>query len=272
MALRTIKRRVQGVPTQDGAGVSLTRMIGTQYLRHADPFLMLDRFHSDKPGDYIAGFPSHPHRGFETVTYMLAGKMRHRDNTGREGVIQSGGVQWMTAGRGIVHEEMPEQESGLMSGFQLWVNLPAKDKMMAPRYQEFDPDVIPEVELEHGSVKVVAGEFNGVQGPVGEIAIQPTFLDIALTGGELNLDIPDSFTTLVHPYEGELVISNDQVVAAGSIVELGAGEAFTLRGEGKAIVLAGKPINEPIVQYGPFVMNKPEEIEQAIRDFQSGRF
>lgn len=272
MTLRTIKRRVQGVPTQDGAGVRLTRMIGTQYLRNADPFLMLDRFHSDTPGDYLAGFPSHPHRGFETVTYMLAGKMRHRDNTGREGVIQSGGVQWMTAGRGIVHEEMPVQESGLMSGFQLWVNLPAKDKMMAPRYQEFDPDVIPKVEVEHGYVKVIAGQFNGVTGPVGEIAIQPTFLDVSLDGGELALTISDAFTTLVHPYEGELAISGDQVVAAGSIVELGAGEQFTLRGNGKAIVLAGKPINEPIVQYGPFVMNKPEEIEQAIRDFQSGRF
>lgn len=272
MTMRTIKRRVQGVPTSDGAGVSLTRMIGTQYMRNADPFLMLDRFHSDKPGDYMAGFPSHPHRGFETVTYMLAGKMRHKDNTGREGVIQSGGVQWMTAGRGIVHEEMPEQESGLMSGFQLWVNLPAKDKMMAPRYQEFDPDVIPTVDIAGGYVKVVAGEFQGVKGPVGEIAIQPTFLDVVLNDGELTLDIDDTFTTLVHPYEGELIISGDQSVAAGSVVELSAGQQFSLKGEGKAIVLAGKPINEPIVQYGPFVMNKPEEIEQAIRDFQSGKF
>lgn len=272
MTLRPIIRRVGGVPTQDGAGVALTRLLGTQHLRNADPFLMLDHFHSEQASDYLAGFPAHPHRGFETVTYMLAGKMRHKDNTGREGVIESGGVQWMTAGRGIVHEEMPEQSSGLMSGFQLWVNLPAKDKLMAPRYQEFDPQEIPAVAVEGGEVKVVAGEFNGVQGPVGEIAIKPTFLDVTLTGGELSLAIDDSFTTLVHPYDGALTISDDQLVEAGSLVELGKGERFTLSGHGKAIVLAGRPINEPIVQYGPFVMNKPEEIEQAIRDFQAGRF
>jgi len=250
--------------TSDGAGVSLTRVIGTQSLSYLDPFLMLDEFGSDKPGDYIAGFPSHPHRGFETVTYMLDGRMRHKDNHGNEGLMTAGSVQWMTAGRGIVHSEMPEQEEGLMRGFQLWVNLPAKDKMGQPRYQEFSADRIPEVSPGAGvSVKVIAGSVGDVQGPVQQPATDPLYLDVSLdAGAQFQQAVPAGYNAFAYVYEGEVAV-------------LGEGEAIAFTGKAaksRLILVAGKPIGEPVARYGPFVMNTQAEIMQAVQDFQSGRF
>ena len=273
---RSVARRLRGMATSDGAGVSLTRVIGTQQLSYLDPFLMLDEFGSDKPGDYIAGFPSHPHRGFETVTYMLDGRMRHKDNHGNEGLMTAGSVQWMTAGRGIVHSEMPEQEEGLMRGFQLWVNLPAKDKMGHPRYQEFSADRIPEVSPSSGiAVKVIAGHVGDVAGPVQQPATDPLYLDIAIDAGAVfGQSIASGHNAFAYVYEGEVSVGAD-AVGKGELIVLGDGDEVTVTGKSaksRLILVAGKPIGEPVARYGPFVMNTQAEIVQAVQDYQSGRF
>ncbi|MER3546210.1 MAG: quercetin 2,3-dioxygenase [Rhodanobacteraceae bacterium] len=277
MSPRSIVRRVRGVPASDGAGVKLTRVIGQHALEMLDPFLMLDEFGSHSATDYIAGFPDHPHRGFETVTYMLDGRMRHRDNAGNEGLLESGSVQWMTAGRGIVHSEMPEQDHGLMRGFQLWVNLPAKDKMTAPRYQDIPPDKIPEVEPATGvRVRVVAGEMFDVLGPVAGAATEPVYLDLALQpSARISIPLPENHNAFAYVFEGDSVRLGEEELARGELAVLSPGDWVELVANEKparVLVVAGKPLNEPVVKYGPFVMNTPEQIVQAIRDFQTGNF
>jgi len=280
---RQVARLSLGQPTSDGAGVKLTRVIGNQTLGALDPFLLLDEFRSEDGADYIGGFPDHPHRGFETVTYMLAGRMRHGDNKGHSGLLRPGSVQWMTAGRGIVHSEMPEQEAGLMWGFQLWVNLPAAEKMTAPRYQEFEPDQVPVVELPGGvRVHVVAGTVAGVTGPVAGIATAPTFLDVELPAGAATaIDLPAGQNAFAYPFEGAARIGagpsveSGQTVPRGTLAVLGGGNRVVL-GAGAAsarvLLVAGQPLDEPVARYGPFVMNTPEQIHEAIADYQAGRF
>jgi redox-sensitive bicupin YhaK (pirin superfamily) len=279
MSSRAITRRVRGIPTSDGAGVKLTRVIGQPMLDSLDPFLLLDEFGSASATDYIAGFPDHPHRGFETVTYMLDGRMRHRDNHGNSGLLESGGVQWMTAGRGIVHSEMPEQEHGLMRGFQLWVNLAAKDKMMQPRYQDIAPDRIPMAEPAPGvKVRVVAGDLFGVRGPVDGIAIEPVYLDIALQPGtQLSVPLPDGHSAFAYVFEGDAVRVGSETLGLRELGVLSKGDAVELAvaADAKAarvLLVAGRPLDESVARYGPFVMNTPEQIMQAMQDYQSGRF
>jgi redox-sensitive bicupin YhaK (pirin superfamily) len=273
---RPIARRLRGQATSDGAGVRLTRVIGTPQLSELDPFLMLDEFGSDAPGDYIAGFPAHPHRGFETVTYMLDGRMRHKDNHGNEGLLTPGSVQWMTAGRGLVHSEMPEQEEGLMRGFQLWINLPARDKMCEPQYQEFDAARIPSVDVASGvRAKVLAGRIGDVAGPVSQPATDPSYFDIALDAGAVfEHALPEGHNVFAYVYEGEVAVGGD-AVARGELVVFGAGAWVRIAGRAAAsrvILVAGRPIGEPVARYGPFVMNTQAEIMQAVRDFQAGTF
>ena len=272
---RTVVRLVRGMPASDGAGVRLTRVIGQPALSELDPFLMLDAFGSDDPEAYIAGFPDHPHRGFETVTYMLAGRLRHRDNKGNSGLLEAGSVQWMTAGRGIVHSEMPEQEEGLMRGFQLWVNLPARGKMTAPRYQDIEPGQIPEVALADGTrVRVLAGRFGGAEGPVSAVATEPVYLDVALApGGRFEHELPEHHAAFVYVYEGSAAIG-DKDIARGRLAVLSPGRRLAVGAKAAArfILVAGRPLGEPVVKYGPFVMNTADEIRQAVRDYQSGRF
>ncbi len=277
MTARTITRRVRGQPASDGAGVRLTRVIGQSALDMLDPFLLLDEFGSDQPGDYIAGFPDHPHRGFETVTYMLDGRMRHGDNQGNSGLLESGSVQWMTAGRGIVHSEMPEQEEGLMRGFQLWVNLPAKDKMSAPRYQDIAPEKIPEIEPVVGvTVRVVAGRFGDTEGPVAGIATQPLYLDIALApGATLEVPVPAGHNAFAYVFEGDGVTLAGEDLDRSELAVLSDGDAVTLAAGDEAarvLLVAGRPLREPVARYGPFVMNTRQEIIQAVEDFNAGRF
>ncbi|AEA98029.1 pirin family protein [Alteromonas mediterranea] len=277
-AQKTIEKVVTGMPTSDGAGVSLTRIIGQPDLPRLDPFLMLDFFGSDNPGEYIAGFPPHPHRGFQTVTYMLAGKMRHKDSVGNEGVIDAGGIQWMNAGRGIIHEEMPEQEEGLLQGFQLWVNLPAIEKMSAPNYQDIQLDSVPMAHIQNADVKVLAGAIEGVQGPVKTTAVSPTFLDVALKSGPSEIAMNSDESAFIYVYEGDVVINkgeqgNETILEQGELGVLsqkGTQLCVSTDTECKFIVVSGKPINEPVVQYGPFVMNSQQEIVQAFNDYQSG--
>ena len=278
-SLRQVTRVVRGRPTSDGAGVKLTRVIGQPALDMLDPFLMLDEFRSDQASDYIAGFPEHPHRGFETVTYMLAGRMRHGDNQGNSGLLTAGSVQWMTAGRGIVHSEMPEQEDGLMWGFQLWVNLPAKDKMTAPRYQDIAPERIPDIELAPGvRARVIAGEVGGVRGPVEADATAAVYLDLRLEpGAALEVPLPAGHNAFAYVYAGqvrvgagptsELLRGDLGVLGSGDRVRIAAPEAAA-----RLIVVAGKPFNEPVAKYGPFVMNTQQQIVQAVEDFRAGRF
>jgi quercetin 2,3-dioxygenase len=274
---RQVLRLSKGQPTSDGAGVRLNRVIGNQSLGELDPFLLLDEFRSEDGADYIGGFPDHPHRGFETVTYMLAGRMRHGDNHGHSGLLGPGSVQWMTAGRGIVHSEMPEQEDGLMWGFQLWVNLPAKDKMIAPRYQEFDPAAVPAVDVAGARIRVIAGRVGQTQGPVVGIATEPSFLDVNLpAGGSFALDLPREHHVFAYPFEGEALIGDPAAaVARGTLAILGPGERVVL-GAGstpaRILLAAAKPLNEPVARYGPFVMNTQDELRQAFVDFQAGRF
>jgi len=244
-----------------------------------DPFLLLDEFRSDHAGDYIAGFPEHPHRGFETVTYMLAGRMRHGDNQGNTGQLGPGSVQWMTAGRGIVHSEMPEQEDGLMWGFQLWVNLPAREKLTTPRYQDIAPERIPEVSLQAGSaVRVIAGEYNGTRGPVQATATQPLYLDVRLDAhASFNTLVPESHNAFLYVYDGAISIGQGEgarAVKRGELAVLSHGLiiAAAARSEGaRFLAIAGHPLNEPVARYGPFVMNTPEEIRQAFIDYQAGK-
>ena len=277
---RTIERLLPAMPASDGAGVRLKRSIGTPSLDHLDPFLLLDQFDTANADDYIAGFPDHPHRGFETVTYMIDGRMRHQDTSGGGGVLRSGGVQWMTAGRGIVHSEMPEQEDGLMKGFQLWVNLPARDKLNAPRYQNIEPEDVPEVTRDDGArIRVVAGSYDGVDGAVGEIAVEPLYVDVSLpAGARVEIPVPAGHNAFLYPFEGVLMIGEDgaaRPVADSEIAVLSDGESVTVTGGddgGRGILVAGRPIGEPIARHGPFVMNTREEITQAFQDYEAGRF
>ncbi len=253
----------------------MTRVIATPELDSFDPFLLLDEFRSDDADDYIAGFPDHPHRGFETVTYMLAGAMQHKDNQGNTGLLGPGSVQWMTAGRGIVHSEMPQQEDGLMWGFQLWVNLPASDKMTAPRYQDIPASAVPEVSLGDGvTVRIVAGELEGVTGPVSGVATEPRYFDVrAGSGAGMSIPVPHGHNAFVYVYEGAIDVGGDGV-SRGQIALLDAGDAvaLTASSDARVLIVAGRPLNEPVARYGPFVMNTEAEIREAVLDFQSGRF
>jgi quercetin 2,3-dioxygenase len=275
---RPVARLARGMPASDGAGVKLNRVIGTPTLSAVDPFLMLDEFRSDDAADYIAGFPDHPHRGFETVTYMLAGRMRHRDNKGHEGLLEAGSVQWMTAGRGIVHSEMPEQENGLMQGFQLWVNLPAKDKMTAPRYQEIPPQEIPVAELPGGvRVKVIAGVLGDARGPINGIATEPVLLDVALpAGGRFATPLPGGHNVFLYVFEGKAAVGAAATeVPHGSAAVLGEGDGVTITapsGATRVLLAAGRPLNEPVARYGPFVMNTEQQLREALVDYQLGKF
>ena len=275
MADRTIKQVIVAHPTSDGAGVRLKRSIGTEMLSALDPFLLLDNFGSENPDDYIAGFPSHPHRGFETVTYMIQGLMRHRDSSGAEGLLRPGGVQWMTAGHGIIHSEMPEQTEGEMSGFQLWVNLPAAEKMCVPRYQNFEPDEVPLVKPAGGlEVRVIAGEVGGISGPVSGIAIEPIYLDISFApSATFSINLPLGHTAFIYVFQGQATISNDKV-ELDHLAILSDGEQVRMSSAdgGRLILVAGKPFGEPVARYGPFVMNTTDEIRQAIYDYQQGNF
>jgi redox-sensitive bicupin YhaK (pirin superfamily) len=277
MSLRPVVRVVRGMETSDGAGVRLTRMLGTPELPDLDPFLMLDNFKSDSPDDYLAGFPDHPHRGFETVTYMLAGAMEHRDHRGNRGLLGPGSVQWMTAGRGIVHSEMPRQENGLMWGFQLWINLPAKLKMCEPRYQDLAADRIPERSVGAAKVRVIAGRSGDIVGAVQEIYTDPLFLDVALPAGEsFEHAVPAGHSAFACAFEGAVSFDGHPwPVQAGQLAVFGDGDAVkATAGEdgGRFILLAAQPIKEPVARYGPFVMNTRQELEQAFADFRSGRF
>ncbi len=273
---RRIERSVRGMRTSDGAGVKLTRVIGTPLLRRVDPFLMLDEFGSDEPTDYLAGFPDHPHRGFETITYMIAGRFRHKDNKGHEGLLETGGAQWMTAGRGIVHSEMPEQKEGRVAGFQLWLNLPAKDKMCEPTYKDVQAGDIPKATFEGGAeARVLAGKVGDVTGPITGRATEPLYVDVVLPAGtSVVIPVPAGHEGFVYPFEGDVFIEDKKLdrgelgrLTQGDTLKIGAGKAAA-----RALVVAGKPLGEPVVQYGPFVMNTPEELEQAIQDFQAGKF
>ncbi len=275
MTHRTIKQTILARPTSDGAGVRLKRSIGTDMLSELDPFLLLDNFGTENPEDYIAGFPDHPHRGFETVTYMIQGRMRHKDSSGAEGLLRPGGVQWMTAGRGIIHSEMPEQTNGEMSGFQLWVNLPAAEKMCMPCYQDFEPDDVPLVKPTDGvEVRVIAGEVDGVLGPVNGIATEPTYLDVSLSPGEtFSANLPLGHTAFVYVFQGQAMISNDNV-GLDHLAVLSDGEQVCMSSAdgGRLILVAGRPLGEPVARYGPFVMNTTHEVRQAIQDYQQGNF
>ena len=275
-----VLRSIRGMPTSDGAGVRLTRVIGTPSLPELDPFLMLDEFGTERAEDYMAGFPDHPHRGFETVTYMLDGRMRHKDNHGNEGLLTPGSVQWMTAGRGLVHSEMPEQESGRMRGFQLWVNLPARDKMSAPRYQEFAPERIPQLAPADGvSVKVIAGTVDSVSGPIQQPATDPVYLDIELSAGTAwSYRLPEGHNAFAYVFEGDVSLGEGEASRALKLQQLavlGGGSTLHMRAgaEGaRFIVVAGRPLREPVARHGPFVMNTREELMQAFVDYQEGRF
>ncbi len=276
---RKVARKVRGTPVSDGAGVRMTRLMGTPQLEHFDPFLMLDELHSDNPNDYLAGFPDHPHRGFETVTYMLAGRMKHGDNQGNTGLLGPGSVQWMTAGRGIVHSELPQQEAGLMWGFQLWVNLPSSDKLTEPRYQDIQAEGIPETDPAEGvHVRVVAGELGGVTGPVSGVATEPVFYDLAFEpGAAYKVPLPEGHNAFVYVFQGSAAIPHDagsEPVERGEIALLTSGDHVALEGGsegGRLMLVAGRPLNEPVARYGPFVMNTREELYQAFEDYRDGR-
>ena len=274
MTERRIFRRIRGMDTADGAGVKLKRIIGQPALDMLDPFLLLDEFRSDQAGDYIAGFPEHPHRGFETVTYMLAGHMQHGDNHGNRGDLGPGSVQWMTAGRGILHSEMPQQENGLMWGFQLWVNLPAKDKMTAPRYQDIAPEKIPVVHPVDGvEVRVVAGDFGGASGPVSGVATAPIYLDLAVQpGATITVPLPEGHSAFAYVFEGEAAQVAGEPLARSELAVLTRGESVSIAGgatPARVLLVAGQPLKEPVARYGPFVMNTTEQIHEAIADFRA---
>ncbi|MDB5888139.1 MAG: Pirin, N-terminal:Pirin, C-terminal [Rhodocyclales bacterium] len=286
---RAVERLVQGQATSDGAGVKLTRVLSQNLQRRLDPFLMLDAFRNDNPEDYMGGFPDHPHRGFETVTYMLAGRMRHHDNTGNQGLLGPGGAQWMTAGSGLIHSELPEQEDGLMEGFQLWLNLPAKNKMIAPFYRDIPAERIPEFLTEDGvTVRVIAGESHGVKGAVARPDTEPLYLDVHLPAGtRFSQKLPAAHNAFLYTYRGEAIVGAGSATAASPAVN---GKAVADRhmailandgGDGivieavvptRVILIAGQPLNEPIAQYGPFVMNTAQEIQQTLQDYRDGKF
>lgn len=277
--LRRIGYVMDGRAAEDGGGVKLTRMLDPRTARLTDPFLLFDEFRSDQAADWIAGFPPHPHRGFETVTYMLAGRMRHGDNKGNTGDLGPGSLQWMTAARGIVHEEMPQQEDGLMWGYQLWINLPSGEKMGEPGYQDIAAGRIPEVALAGGGrVRVLAGRFGEVAGPVTARPTQPVYLDVSLPASQaLRWTPPAGHTVLVHGVSGRFSLAAEgQAMPARRLAVLTGEGDVLLRadadGDARALVIAGRPLREPIAHYGPFVMNTEEELRQAVADYQAGRF
>ncbi|MCU6498533.1 pirin family protein [Rugamonas sp. A1-17] len=274
---RGVERIISGQAVMDGAGVKINRVLTQPLQRRLDPFLMLDNFGSGQANDYIAGFPSHPHRGFETVTYMLEGRMRHKDSAGNEGLLTNGGVQWMTAGRGVIHSEMPEQEEGVMEGFQLWLNLPAKDKMRAPWYRDFNGADVPAFTTADGvDVKVIAGSSHGVAGAVQREVTEPIYLDIHLpAGASFSQALPEGHNAFIFTYRGEVNVG-DKAVASGRMAILSntaGADGVTVHAEqaSRLILVAGHPLNEPIAQYGPFVMNTQAEIFAAVEDFRAGK-
>ncbi len=293
---RTVERLVLGEPTSDGAGVKLTRVLTHNLQRRLDPFLMLDAFGSDQPGDYIAGFPDHPHRGFEAITYVIAGRMRHHDSAGNEGLLDNGGVQWMTAGRGVVHSEIPMQTEGRMEGFQLWLNLPSDDKMCPPWYRDFTADDLPRFRTREGvTVVVIAGASHGVDGAVQRPRTLPLYLDVHMpVGSTFDQVLPAAHNALVYVYRGEVQVGQD-TLAEGELQSaptVGSQRMAILRNSSgfdglrlhalsadaghpeqgaRALIIAGHPLREPIAQYGPFVMNTHQEVFQAVADFQAGR-
>ncbi|WP_454731168.1 MULTISPECIES: pirin family protein [Cupriavidus] len=279
---RAIDRVVRGIATSDGAGVKLTRVLTQNLQRRLDPFLMLDAFGTDSRDDYIGGFPDHPHRGFETITYMLAGRMRHRDSAGNEGLLENGGAQWMVAGAGVVHSEMPEQEDGRMEGFQLWLNLPAADKMTAPWYRDLPAAAVPTVALPGGAtVRVLAGASHGVAGAVARPVTAPLYLDVSLPAGQrFSQALPAGHNAFLYTYRGEIAVGSGDNAAALEAQRMGVldnaagadGVTVTATTDARFLLIAGKPLGEPIVQYGPFVMNSQEEIYQTLADFREGRF
>jgi redox-sensitive bicupin YhaK (pirin superfamily) len=275
---RAVECVIAGTPTSDGAGVKLTRVLTQPLQRRLDPFLMLDAFGTDNPEDYIGGFPDHPHRGFETVTYMIAGRMRHRDSAGHEGLLQNGGVQWMTAGRGVIHSELPEQEDGRMEGFQLWLNLPAKDKMRAPWYRDIQDAEIPQFATADGAqARVIAGSSHGVDGAMQREVTEPVYLDIAIpAGASFAQPLPASHNAFVYVYRGAADIGGTPVAAQRmAILANGAdrdGVVLKAATDARVLIIAGKPLGEPIAQYGPFVMNTKDEIYEAVQDYQAGKF
>ena len=279
---RTLERLVAGLPTSDGAGVKLTRLLTHTLQQRLDPFLMLDNFGSEEAGDYIAGFPDHPHRGFETVTYMIAGRMRHRDSAGHEGLLENGGVQWMTAGRGLIHSEMPEQEEGRMEGFQLWLNLPAKDKMVPAWYRDFPAEALPHWQAEGVDVTVIAGQSHGVPGAIQRAHTEPLYLAITLApGAGFEQPLPEGHNAFVCTFRGTAQVGpqgQEAAAPAGQLALLANmpgsdGVRIVNPGaqEARLLLIAGRPLREPIVQYGPFVMNTQAEIHQAVQDYRSGR-
>lgn len=277
---REVERLVTGNAVSDGAGVKLLRVLTPDLQRRLDPFLMLDEFRSDNPDDYLAGFPDHPHRGFETVTYMLAGRMRHRDNAGHEGLLAAGGVQWMTAGRGIIHSELPEQEQGLMHGFQLWINLPAREKMTEPGYRDISAEAIPSTTTAEGvTIRIIAGSVAGIGGAVRREATEPLYLDLEMPAGSAyEAPIPGGHNAFLYVYEGEVGVGiRGEPVRARQLAVLtnradADGVRLTASRGARSLLVAGRPLNEPIVQWGPFVMNTRDEVEQAMHDFRSGKF
>ncbi|PQO98303.1 hypothetical protein C5614_13205 [Massilia phosphatilytica] len=275
---RGVERLVGGQFVMDGAGVKINRVLTQPLQRRLDPFLMLDAFGSDKAGDYIAGFPEHPHRGFETVTYMLTGNMRHRDSAGHEGSITNGGVQWMTAGRGVIHSEMPEQNEGLMEGFQLWLNLAARDKMNAPWYRDIPAEAVPRFTLASGAtVQVIAGSSHGVDGAVQRDVTEPLYLDIELpAGATFEQPLPAGHNAFLYVFRGEVVVEGKAVPQARMAILDNAKAADGVRIKAsqpsRLLLIAGRPLNEPIAQYGPFVMNTQAEVFQAVEDFRNGKF
>lgn len=279
---RTVDRVVRGIATSDGAGVKLTRVLTQNLQRRLDPFLMLDAFGTDNKDDYIGGFPDHPHRGFETITYMLAGRMRHRDSAGHEGLLENGGAQWMVAGSGVVHSELPEQEDGRMEGFQLWLNLPAADKMSTPWYRDMPAADIPTVALPSGgTVRVLAGASHGVAGAVTRPVTEPLYLDVHLPAGQRFAQaLPASHNAFVYVYRGTVKIGDGADAAVVESQRMGVldnagqsdGVVITADDDAQFLLIGGQPLNEPIAQYGPFVMNTQEQIYQTLADFRDGRF
>ncbi|NBO36966.1 pirin family protein [bacterium] len=274
MNTRLVAKLIRASAVSEGAGVTVHRTIGTSALRNFDPFLMLDHFGSDNPNEYISGFPDHPHRGFITFTYMLDGKMLHQDSMGNRGELRSGGAQWMKAASGVIHSEMPQQSQGLMRGFQLWINLPAKEKMSPPEYQEFSPEAVPQITIPGGHARVLAGLFQGQSGVIQDPNTQAIYLDVSLSAEQkFQYNIPSTHNAFIYVFEGTAELNETQL-PTHSLAVLSTGEHLTLKTNStgaRFILVAGKPLGEPIVQYGPFVMNTREEIEQAFSDYQTGR-
>ena len=273
---RGVERLVRGIATSDGAGVKLTRVLTQDLQRRLDPFLMLDAFRNENPEDYIGGFPNHPHRGFETVTYMIAGRMRHHDSAGNQGLLGPGGVQWMTAGSGLIHSELPEQQEGLMEGFQLWLNLASTRKMTAPSYRDIPSTAIPEFETEDGTrVRVIAGEFGHVAGAVQRPDTEPLFLDVHLpAGSRFQQALAPGYNAFSYTYRGSISVAGTDVPDRHMAILTNTGDGVLVETgqDSRFLLIAGRPLAEPIVQHGPFVMNTPEQIHQAVRDYQAGKF